>query len=260
MTTLTNVSLKGAPNFRDIGGWDALDNSRVIEGRIFRSGELSNLTEDDLKIVSQLNIGCVVDLRSEKEKEVHVSRLPDDLIREQHQANISADIRIDGKRIFDVLSECKHAEEAAEIMQKTFLLWPQACGPAVAFIARKLSVDDSPIVFHCTNGRDRTGVVAALLLAMLGASTESIVYDFMLTNERIDVEKTISNSIKVYKQMGLQIDRRTMELISLLRPQFIDALFAGIDEAYGCLSMYFDSIGVDSKMRNLLQERLLERR
>lgn len=257
MKSSSETRLAGAPNFRDIGGWETSDGRRVRLGRMFRSGELSNLVEADLDVLRRLCVGCIVDLRSEKERSIHISRLPDDLVTEHHHANITVDARVDGRPIFDLLRQCATPEDAAGFVRHTFTKLPALCGPALGHVAGILASGRAPILFHCTNGRDRTGVVAALLLALLGTSREGIVADFMLTNERIDIEKVIANSIEVFSKAGVEVDRRTMELVTLVRPQLIDALFEGIDADYGSLDNYFDTFGIDALRRGTLRELLV---
>ena len=67
MTATTELRLEGASNFRDIGGWTTADGRRLKRKRIFRSGELSQLTDADLDILRHLGIAFVADLRSLKE-------------------------------------------------------------------------------------------------------------------------------------------------------------------------------------------------
>src|SRR4029450_4291715 len=100
MTVSHQIRLTGAPNFRDLGGWETTDGRRVALGHLFRSGELSNLIAADLDVLRRLRLGCIVDLRSQKERTVHVSRLPEDLVIEHHHADIKVDARVAGRLIF----------------------------------------------------------------------------------------------------------------------------------------------------------------
>jgi protein-tyrosine phosphatase len=252
-----DIRLVGAPNFRDIGGCETSDGYRVRTGWMFRSGELSNLLESDIEVLRHLRVGCLVDLRSERERDVHVSRLPDGLVKAHHHANIAVNAQVGGRPIFELLRECATPDDAAGLVRHTFTKMPAQCGPALGYITETLARSQMPVLFHCTNGRDRTGVVAALLLALLGATREAIVADFMLTNERIDVEKVVENSIEVFRKAGMEVDRRTMELVTLVRPQLIDAMFERIDAEYGELDNYFEAFGIDAKRRETLRELLI---
>ena len=256
--TTPDIRLEGAPNFRDIGGQLNADGRRIKRGVIYRSGELSHLTDHDFDTLRRLGIAFVADLRSLKECDVHRSRWPDGMKTEMHRANITVDIVVKGRPIMEQMLEIKTTEEATHIFGLGFGEIPDHCGPAIKMVTERIAAGVSPVMYHCTNGRDRTGVISAMLLYMLDASHEAIVKDFVITNERIDVELVIKNSVAAYKGMGVEIPREIFERAVLVQAEYIDIMFDGMTSKYGSPDGYLQHFGIDGGLRNRLRERLLE--
>lgn len=172
------IQLDAVHNFRDLGGYRT-DKGRTIGwGRLFRADGLYRLTADDLDVIDALGIRTVVDLRSAPEFEQH-GRFP----LEQYP------VAFHHLSIIDVTwmaSETPDVEDTPEGATE-FLTW--AYGDMLAQGAdrfahafRVLAVPGAaPAVFHCAAGKDRTGVLAALILGGLGVDHETIVADYALT-------------------------------------------------------------------------------
>jgi protein-tyrosine phosphatase len=259
MTTTHSLRLAGAPNFRDIGeGIVMRDGRRLRRNQVFRSGELSRLTDADLDALRRAGVKFVLDLRSPQECELHRSRWPDSLDTEFHRANIHPDIQINGRSALDLIKENPTGENIKFVAGAGFGPLADFCGPSLKQLVDRLVQGKTPVVFHCTNGRDRTGTVSAMLLYLLGAPREAIVADFMLTNERIDVELVVENSLATFrKALGLELDRKTVEQFTLVHPEYIDRLFELLDERYGSTEGYLQHYGIDEGVAEAVRERLL---
>ncbi len=170
------VGLEGPVNFRDLGGYRTLSGRTVRWGRVFRSDALV-LAEGDMEAFDDLGIRTVYDLRSDMERETHPNRLPDSggsrvvavpLVRqEQGQNPLGAMDLADGEHFLAQLYEL-----SLEHLAPSF-------GVVVGGLA---SEADLPAVFHCAAGKDRTGLVAAVLLAVLGVDLDDILDDYELTS------------------------------------------------------------------------------
>lgn len=259
MSTTTEWRLEGAPNFRDIGGAIGADGRRIKREHIFRSGELSKLSDADIDLLRRLGIGCVADLRSAAETKVMASRWPAADKVELHRADITLDLRVEGRPVIELIVEDPTPAAIERVVCRGFPVIADQCGPALRHITQRLAHRDDAILFHCTNGRDRTGVISAMLLYMLGADREAIVADFMLTNARIDVERVIVNTIDTYrKALGMELTREAIEPVTLVRASYMAAMFQGMADRYGSAEGYLDHFGIDAGLRAALRERLLE--
>ena len=172
------LPLVGAYNFRDLGGYPTVGGGRTRWGRLFRSDTLHELTDDDLVVLRSVGLATVVDLRTATEVErvgrgplagepvryVHLSVLQD-----EGGEGRAAPVQVDDDIADRYLS---------------YLATGRALVDAVALMA-----DDTafPLVFHCAAGKDRTGVLAALVLSCLGVERQVIVDDYVLTAARMDL-------------------------------------------------------------------------
>jgi protein-tyrosine phosphatase len=173
-----HVSFDRLHNFRDFGGYRAADGGRVRWGRLYRSDSLGKLAGQDTRRFAALGIRTVIDLRYPWEV-AYGGRVParaglayyncsiEHRPYDQSQLSAAADpVRFLADRYSEVA-----ADGAAEISQ------------ALRIIA---DAGQSPLVIHCASGKDRTGLLAAVVLALLGVPDDCIAADYALTELATD--------------------------------------------------------------------------
>jgi protein-tyrosine phosphatase len=171
-----NLSFAGAGNFRDLGGYRAAEGARVRWGRVFRSDTLA-LHDQDFEAFAGLGIRAVYDVRSDAEREVSPDRLPD------------GDHRIELVPIVPAGNEGGPPDIDATLadgeafLGQLYMYLLEGFAPSFGRILTALA-DESrlPAVFHCAAGKDRTGMLAALLLLVLGVAEDDILDDYELTS------------------------------------------------------------------------------
>jgi protein-tyrosine phosphatase len=170
-----SVSFPAVFNFRDLGGYTAASGRRVRDGRLYRSDSLSRLTEADREAFAALGIRTVVDLRRpfEVERDGRVPAWEGLTYRHVHPEHPVWRREWYDERIGAVGYLVDRYLELAE-------QGGAGLATAVGIIAE---ADALPVVFHCVAGKDRTGVVAALVLSLLGVPDEVIADDYALTGE-----------------------------------------------------------------------------
>jgi protein-tyrosine phosphatase len=170
------IPLSGPVNFRDLGGYETADGRQVRWRRLFRSDSLSPVTADDARLLTEdLGLLAVVDLRTSREVERDGRGGLADVALHYHHVPLieEVDIGPDARRPFD-----RSLHEAyAHLLGRCAGRISEALGAIAGEAA------EHPTVFHCTAGKDRTGIVAALVLAFLGVSDEDIVADYILTQD-----------------------------------------------------------------------------
>ncbi|MEW1907380.1 tyrosine-protein phosphatase [Kitasatospora sp. NPDC085895] len=153
------VEVAGVRNVRDAGGVGALRR-----GVLYRSGALHGLRPEGARRLAELGVRTVVDLRSVPE----VAELPDDC----------RGLTVDHRRL-PVFTERRWPAEQAEL----YPAMAEHAGPAAAALVRRLAEPGAlPVLVHCASGKDRTGVVVAVLQTLLGASAAETTADFLLSN------------------------------------------------------------------------------
>src|SRR4051812_42403704 len=186
------VALEGALNWRDLGGYRAA-NGRVTKWDcVYRSDGLDQLTDADLDVIADLGIKLVIDFRVDREVGENPSRLPDHPELRRQRLPIGGD-EVEGKSVLELIQAgdvtTYTADEMAAVYERLLEDFATSFGEVVAHAADPAN---HPMVFHCTAGKDRTGLMAMLLLGALGVSDDDIVSDYELTthyrsNKRIEI-------------------------------------------------------------------------
>ncbi|MDQ1521428.1 MAG: protein-tyrosine phosphatase, partial [Actinomycetota bacterium] len=177
------ITLEGAPNFRDLGGYETSDGLRVRHGQLFRSGVLSELTDDDIAVLEALGLATVVDLRSAAEIEARPNRIP--------RGAVAVEVPVtDVSMAPTVIAAKLEAGETDGLGAEMLLTGNRAFARELraAFAEVLQLVMDAarrPIVFHCTAGKDRTGFASAIVLLTLGVLRDTVVDDYLSSNARL---------------------------------------------------------------------------
>lgn len=232
-----HIPLDGTPNFRDLGGYQAANGRHVQYGRLFRSGVLSQLSEQDLQTLEGIRLGVICDFRRDEETERDPTRLPP-----SGRTRI-AHMPIDpGSKnsFFEQLAEGEDRgatdADMAQFMvdiNRAFVLDHQATYAKLIAEMRVLPNDES-LLFHCAAGKDRTGFGAALILMMLGASNDTIIEDYMLTAEYFDPDREINRLIKKYTDFGFgELDPQMIRPMLEVRPEYIQEALNTVESEYG---------------------------
>lgn len=177
------IALDGPANFRDLGGYPTLDGRRLRHGRVFRSDSLSHMSDADARHVAEvLGVATVVDLRAGHEVETF-----------GHGPLGTFGVSVHHLPIVDETSpdRVERAPDAVDPstlgLDRIYSMMLERFGGRFAAVLRVLAEPtNQPVVFHCAAGKDRTGLVAALLLAVLGVDDEIISADYAITAERMD--------------------------------------------------------------------------
>jgi protein-tyrosine phosphatase len=248
------LGLVNATNARDLGGLVTSDGRRVRSGLVFRADALHRLTDEDVEAVAKLGLACIVDLRSEREVEmVGPDRLPSPppgrvvalpLANPQNGAFAAIAVILKGE-VADLIDP--HAAIDADLLTREMLhvyRWLATSEPGRAATTTTLRMmtepDGLPLLFHCTAGKDRTGWLAAVLLTILGADRDTIMADYLRTNElsRSGIEFIIGRlDGKVHNPAAV------LPMIEA-RPEYLLEAFAVVEEQYGDMATYI-STGLD---------------
>ena len=174
------IALDGTLNLRDLGGWTTSSGTDMVtRGRLYRSDRLSDLTAADHALLERLRIATVVDLRYEREVTEHPSRLWSGV--ENHlsipMGGELADQRSFIERALDGDFDGITDDDVGESYITFLADHAVDFGTAIAAVT-----DGAPALFHCTAGKDRTGLLAMLVLRTLAVSDADVLRDFTLSN------------------------------------------------------------------------------
>ena len=179
VATERRLGMQGTPNFRDFGGYRGADGRRVKWGYLFRSGQLSALSDQDVELLGSLALDLVCDFRAEEEQERERSRLPG-----RSPRIVSLPI-IPGSQSRSLEEAREHMNSAADMfgfMVDINREFAQSQTRAYSRMFREiLALDDARFLVHCAAGKDRTGFAAAIILLALGVAPEVVMQDYLLT-------------------------------------------------------------------------------
>jgi protein tyrosine/serine phosphatase len=172
------VALDGAFNFRDLGGLPTRSGGTTRTGVMFRSDALHHLVPGDVDTLTDLGMRTIVDLRSAVELERSGRGPLGDTDMGFLHAPLSHGDAAAGRALPPALAEGDLGRHYVDsLAERTETL--------AAVIEHLATRDNLPAVFHCTAGKDRTGMVAALVLSLVGVPDDVIVHDYTLTDDRM---------------------------------------------------------------------------
>ena len=204
------IPLEGSMNFRDLGGYPTDGGGRVRWGKVFRSDGLGLLTDADLGLLEHLGIRVIHDFRRPSERLKAPSRYPAGS-REELATRIEVmELSIGGDAaevdFLDRLLAGEIKEAGVDFMTEMYLTMLREDAPTFGRLLESLSrADRLPALFHCTAGKDRTGLAAALLLGVLGVSHEDILADYELSN-RYRAERRIAELRPRLEAAGVDVE------------------------------------------------------
>lgn len=177
------LQLAEAPNFRDLGGCPVGDGRRVRPGLLFRSEGLNALTDADVDVLSGARIRLVCDLRTAAERQAHPSRLPTDpapLVMVAHPDSEAQDANPEATMRVLEKSDARAGVEG--YMHALYRSFPTTLASTTIALLERILCGKVPVLVHCAAGKDRTGFVCSLILHALGATDETVMAEYLETD------------------------------------------------------------------------------
>lgn len=251
------LSLQGGINFRDIGGYRTADGRTIRWGQIYRAGVLSQLTPTDQQYLGQLGIRLVCDLRTESE----VSKRPDKLpntptCRWLHLPieNMERSARLRG--LFAILFSRSQLENLMDEGYTRVMI--DENGPLIGQALRLIAdAANRPLIIHCSAGKDRTAVIIALLLHILGVPIETILADYTLSNwHYARFRAGFQQDLHKLRRWGITADH--LQAVILVKAIRLEKTMAHIQQKYGSVIGYLEQqAGINDQVMNQLRAHLL---
>jgi protein-tyrosine phosphatase len=237
-----HIAFERLYNFRDLGGYRAADGRTVRWGRLFRSDSLGKLQGEDWDRFLTLGVRTVIDLRHPWEVK-RSGRVP------SHQGLVYHNLSIE-HRPYDQAGLSPDVEPARFLADK----YTEVAHDGTKEIRHALEIiadDTGPLVFHCHSGKDRTGLLAMLVLALVGVHEDDIVADFALTE--LATERLVAEWHASYPDLTLSwpaYGRAPAEIMRLF--------LASLATRYGSVQDYAaKQLGVDDDLVAALRRQLL---
>lgn len=220
-------------NMRDIGGY-SIDNNKVVKtGSLVRTNVITNFSEDDIKNIADMGFSTVIDLRSDKEIERKNGVFVNNAKFSYKHVPIKGDGRLPNENesvldtYIEMLSGKDQIKEIFDILSKT----------------------EGGVIYYCNAGKDRTGVVTALILKLLGVDEKEIAVDYAASGIFLD---------KMLKDYAKSMNNNK-NIINIITPKAdtIFKLYDYIDENYGSTEEYLKQCGITENTINTIKEKYI---
>lgn len=252
-------------NARDLGGYVMQDGSVIRPGMLLRTASLAEAGQDDLDYLESLGVSCVVDFRLDFEKKgkedkmiphakyvsLPINSFGDLEDEEELKRHKSFDI----SKLIVIAAFNKKAKEVAKNLYPTLFFNKSCQQQYAAFMKLVVAHDEGALLYHCTQGKDRTGLATVFILAALGADRKTIIADFDLTNQ-VYAQEVEKHSRRVKWLGGDEEELAVVKaFIGANTENFIRTLDS-VDAQYGSLEGYLKGpLQMTDDDINLLRQR-----
>lgn len=245
------ILIRKVTNFRTVGNIKNVDGRTLKEGKLYRSAHLHKLKKKSFDDFEKLGIKEVIDLRNSRE----IAQKPDQLPSDNVYKNFSAfedegDQLAQAKKL--VLKGKVNASDADKRMIDFYREYVTENPETIKKIITEILESEDPILYHCTAGKDRTGITTALILTILKFDKETIYNEYLLSNnyrkDLVQKRLRLANTLHfLYPKMDLHV----LEKLSWVEKRYLDAAFGEISKKYGSTDAYIRQVlGISEAKRN----------
>jgi protein-tyrosine phosphatase len=228
------IELQGAPNLRDLGGYQTTDGRETRWGLLYRSGQLSALTAKDYETLARLGIVAVCDFRRDDERAAQPTKWKGGVTPQILALPPTADEGTPPPP--NPVSATRSGGgpmEVANEMRASYASYPSRLAGSYRRVIDLILEGRGPVLYHCTAGKDRTGVFSAILLSLLGVPRETVFADYLLSNEYVLTPTTMANYAKANNT-----SLASVHALLSVETSYLDAAFAAIRRQHDSLDGY----------------------
>lgn len=250
------IDVKKVANFRAVGNIKNTEGRTLKEGKFYRSAHLYKLRKKSFNSIEKLGIKEIIDLRNSKEIAEKPDQLPAGIIYKKYSAfEDEGDQLAQARKL--VLKGKVNASDADKRMIDFYREYVTENPEIIKSIINEVMESKEPVLYHCTAGKDRTGIITALVLTILKFDKETIYNEYLLSNnyrkDLVQKRLRLANTLHfLYPKMDLQV----LEKLSWVEKRYLDAAFDEINKKYGSTDAYIQRVlGIsDSKREEYIQK------
>ncbi|MGE8553854.1 MAG: tyrosine-protein phosphatase [Chryseobacterium jejuense] len=236
------LTIKKVHNFRAVGNIKNTEGRALKEGMFYRSANLHKLKKKSFAQIEKLGITEIIDLRNSKEISQSPDQLPDRITYKKYSAFEDEGDQLSQARKL-VLKGKVNASDADKRMIDFYREYVTENPEIIKTIITEIMESEKPILYHCTAGKDRTGIVTALILTILKFDKETIYNEYLLSNNLrkplVEKRLRLANNLHfLYPKMDLQV----LEKLSWVEKRYLDAAFEEINKKYGSTDAYIQQV------------------
>ncbi|WP_312399965.1 tyrosine-protein phosphatase [Chryseobacterium sp.] len=245
-----HIRIKKVHNFREVANIKNVDGRTLKSGKFYRSGHLHQLKKSSFDELEKLGVKEIIDLRNSKEIAQKPDNLPNGILYKNYSAFEDEGDQLDQAKKL-VLKGKVNGSDADKRMLDFYKDYVIENPEIIKKIITEILESDQPILYHCTAGKDRTGIITALILTILKFNKETIYNDYLLSNnyrkKLVDKRLSLANNLHVlYPKMDVKV----LEKLSWVETDYLDAAFNEINKKYGSIDIYIQYVlGISKNKR-----------
>lgn len=250
----TVLPLKSVRNPRDLGGYRGLNGRRILPHRLLRTGRINQISAADRQYLQQINLRKVIDLRTSDESQA----TPDPEFANVVHEHIS----ISGREVGQVSQKIIAIHQKYQTDQyagfknmclnyRDFVEQPHSLTALHNFFESLAATPHGAVLYHCSEGKDRTGICTVFLLHILGVDPVIIREDYLYSNTMLQTYR--QELLQQHSQAGMKL-RATMRSLASVANEYLDTALISIHERYGSLDAFLtQAVGLSTELRTTLQ-------
>ncbi len=252
-----NIPFEGASNIRDLGGITTRSGQIIREGLIIRADALHSLTDADIRILQDMSLKTIIDMRTAREAGERPDRnVPGALYRnirifEEARTGVT---REKEATIADHFRGMPHMND----IYREIITNPHCIRQMGHVVRTVMDPASQPVLFHCTAGKDRTGLAAMFILTILGADRDMIFEDYMRTNETA-VELARRFAERILAESGDTVVADHIRTAFVASEEYLQSAYDAIEDSWGTVDRYIeDAFRITEEMKNAFRSLVLE--
>jgi protein-tyrosine phosphatase len=236
-----HIPLEGTFNVRDLGGYSTRSGQQTKWQMLYRADSLHNLSLTACETLLQLGITTIIDLRNPKE-----------VVEFPTMFQTTSGINYIHIHLLEAL-EKRPSDEYVDNLATLYKNVLTYCSAAIASVMQHIALSQQPVLFHCTAGKDRTGIIAALLLDLVGVDLVKISEDYALTGQYIP---TLLDQLRVQAQT-VGYDLKRYEWLLESKSEAIETMLRYMYTTFGPAAEYLRAAGLTTKELEAIRSLLL---
>lgn len=245
------ISLDGTVNFRDLGGIATKNGDTVVSGKLFRSDKLSELSDADHKLLKDLEITTFIDFRTQGEFDKEPDNLPESAVYFKYPIGDNSWAQQD----FMTEIVKMNAAELEQMLVQLYTDIPVKYADSYKSFFQQLLVSEGNLVYHCTAGKDRTGIASAIILDILGVDWDVIKAEYELSTDYRS--KANSKYVREFSKYGIS-EEKTRVMMGV-KASYLDSIFSRIESEFGSKNLYYQkALGLGVKERKAMRDKFLK--
>lgn len=254
---MRKIMLKGANNARDFGSIENKDGKKIKSGCFLRSNKLSKINSNDIEILKKLNLKTIIDLRTTVEMTdapdieiegvelIHIPIFSEEVMGITHENNQNK------IKMLSALPDLKEIYKTIVTDEKCISMLKKAFSVICDFER------DGSVLWHCTEGKDRCGIVSALFLLLLDVDKETVFEDYLETNKAAQ-KKADKYYFLIKNILRKKKEAETVRELYLAKEDFLQAALCAIEENYGDVQAFIrNKLEISDEVKAKMKEKYL---